>query len=229
MAKKNTITTGLKKRQAIDKANKTMFIWVSAAAVALSVLIVAAQFMYGQFEFNNKVLSKEQKTESTLKTNIANAAKLKDALAPLNVGDGVVSSEKILSALPVERNSSAFGAAIQNDVAPRSSVQIQSLSFSDSETIAGNPEVSATAPASSTDLTTVSTVGNSQPVQASMVVNGSYANITTFVGNLEKVIRPISVDSINLTGSGDSMTLNLQITTYYQPKKTVDVKTEVVK
>jgi hypothetical protein len=38
--------TGLKKRQAISSANRTMFIWVAVASVAISILLVAAQFFY---------------------------------------------------------------------------------------------------------------------------------------------------------------------------------------
>jgi len=226
MAKKLSIGNGLKKRQAIDKANQTMFLWVAAAAVALSVFVVATQFMYVQMTFNDKVLAAERKTDSTLTNNIENAKKLKSAFNILNSSDQNVNSEKVLSALPIDRSSSAFGAAIQNTVAPASAVQIQSLSFSDSETIVGE---STDATSTSSSESASEAVGSAQAFQVSIVVSGSYTNITSFVANLEKVTRPVSVDSIDLTGSGDNMTLNLQLTTFYQPKKTVDVTTKVIK
>ena len=226
MAKKLSIGNGLKKRQAIDKANQTMFLWVAAAAIALSIFVVTIQFMYVQMDFNNRVLAKERETDSTLTKNIENANKLKSAFNILNSSDENVNSEKVLSALPVDRNSSAFGAAIQNTIAPASAVQIQSLSFGDSETIVG---ADSDTTSSSSSATSEATAGNTQPLQVSIVVSGSYANIASFIANLEKVTRPISIDSIDLSGSGDSMTLNLQMTTFYQPKKTVDITTKVIK
>ena len=42
-------------------------------------------------------------------------------------------------------------------------------------------------------------------------------------------IRPISIQTIDISGSNSDMTLNITANTYYQPARNLNIKTEVVK
>ncbi|HEX6462370.1 MAG TPA: type 4a pilus biogenesis protein PilO [Candidatus Saccharimonadales bacterium] len=209
--------TGLKKRQAISSANRTMFAWVAIASIAISILLVAAQFLYKQFLYNNNVYSAKSKAATTLATNQENIVKLKEAFGPLDAGtDKNVSSTKVLNALPREKDTSAFGTSIQQIIAPLSGVTLESVSIeSQSE--------SAEAVADG------STGGGPQPINASVTVSGSYEQILAFVRDLERVIRPITINTMNVTGSDTNTRLALELTTYWQPAKGVEIKKEVVK
>lgn len=208
--------TGLKKRQAISSANRTMFIWVAVASIAISILLVAAQFLYKQFLYNNNVYSAKAKAASTLAQNQENIVKLKEAFGPLDAGtDKNVSSTKILNALPREKDTSAFGTSIQQVIAPLSGVTLESVSI-DSQGEA------------SEDITSETADSGPQPIEASITVSGSYEQILAFVRDLERVIRPITINTMNVTGSDTNTRLAIDITTYYQPSKGVEIKKEVV-
>jgi predicted component of type VI protein secretion system len=60
-------------------------------------------------------------------------------------------------------------------------------------------------------------------------VTGNYASIQKVVKAFEKSIRPIQVQTLQLTGSDQKMQMNITAQTYYQPEKTLNIKTEVVK
>lgn len=203
--------TGLKKRQAISSANRTMFIWVAIASVAVSILLVGAQFLYKQFLYNNKVFAAKSKAASTLAENQQNIVKLKEAFGPLDAGvDKNVSSTKVLNALPREKDSSAFGTSLQQIIAPLSGVTLEAVS------IEGQAEEEVT-----------ETTGP-QPIKASVTVSGSYDQILAFVRDLERVIRPTTIETMNVTGSDANTRLAIDITTYYQTSKGVEIKKEVV-
>jgi hypothetical protein len=50
----------------------------------------------------------------------------------------------------------------------------------------------------------------------SLGLNGSYGAFLTLLDNINKNIRPTVVNSIQVSGSGDSLNINLELTTYYQ-------------
>ncbi len=206
--------TGLKKRQAISSANRTMFAWVAIASIAISILLVAAQFLYKQFLYNNNVYSAKSKAASTLAENQNNIVKLKEAFGPLDAGtDKNVSSTKILNALPREKDTSAFGTSIQQVITPLSGVTLESVSI-ESQAEDVEPSDEASGP---------------QPINASITVSGSYEQVLAFVRDLERVIRPITINTMNVTGSDKNTRLALDITAYWQPAKGVEIKKEVVK
>lgn len=217
--------TGLKKRQQIESANRSMFIWVAVAAVAISICAVTAQFFFQKFVYNNRVIGAKVEAADTLKENIANAQQLKTEVDAL-VGNQDLASVKtdpedpntkiVLDALPSAADSTALATSLQQAILSRSGVSIENITVPNVAAVAeGQEEVPV---ADSTPL--------EQPF--SITVSGSYDKIRAMVLDLERTIRPMKILTINLSGDDSSMRVVIEGVTYYQPAKTTNIKMETV-
>lgn len=209
--------SGTKKRQAIDKASRIMLLWVVAASVTVSFLLVGAQFFYRQFTYNAKVLSAKNEAASTLEQNLESIEELKKAFGPLNAGTNKnVNSSKVLSALPPTLDPSAFGTSLQQVFAPRAGVTIDSLAVESGGQVSSGDSFE-------TDTAEVEADPTPKEISASLIVSGNYEQIQKFVDSLEHSIRPILVNSLDLAGSDSNVRATIDLTTYYQPTKTVTI------
>lgn len=226
--------TGLKKRQQIENAGKTMFLWVAIASVAVSICIVMVQFLFQQWSYNNRVLSAKYKAVDTLKGNIENAKKLQEevnglvsneALASVKTNTSDPNTKSILDALPSRFDATALATSLQQAILSRSGVTIEAITVPtdqvavDASTSTGGV---ATAPAATPDA-------QPQEMKFDIAVSGSYDKIRTMLLDLERTIRPIKVTAITLDGDDTAMTATISAVTYYQPAKSASIKQEVVK
>jgi Tfp pilus assembly protein PilO len=220
--------TGLKKRQQIEHANRTMFIWVAIASVAISICIVASQFFIQKLIYNQRVINAKMKASDTLSKNIQNAKTLKEEVDAL-VGNQDLSAVKtnpedantrsVLDALPSKADPTALATSLQQVILSRSAVVIESITVpSDDTTTDQNGETAAPA-------------DSSAPVEQpfSVTVTGSYDKIRAMIIDLERTIRPMKVTAINLNGTDASMRVTVEGVTYYQPAKGTSLKSEVIK
>ena len=214
--------TGLKKRQQIQSASRTMFLWVAIAAVAVSVCAVSAQFFFQKFTYNNRVIGAKIKAADTLKKNIENAAQLKteiDALvgnqdlASVKVNQDDTNNKVILDALPSVADSTALATSLQQAILSRSSVTIENITVPSLQTTEGAEASDTAAPVE-------------QPFSIS--VSGSYDKIRAMLLDLERTIRPMKLNTINLSGGDAAMRVDVEGVTYFQPAKTTNIKTEAV-
>lgn len=212
--------TGLKKRQAIDKASRTMLLWIIAASVGVSFFLVGAQFLYSQFMYNNAVYAKKTEAVSTLDQNLVNIGELKNAFGPLDAGTNpYVNSTKVLNALPRELDTSAFGSSLQQVIAPRSGVTLDSVDIQGAEESAESLDGEDAATTTSADPTP-------QEIKVTVTVVGSYDQLTAFIRDLELTIRPVKINTMSVTGSDANTRATLELTTYYQPSKGVIIEEE---
>lgn len=212
--------TGLKKRQAIDKASRTMLLWIIAASVGVSFFLVGAQFLYSQFVYNNKVYAAKSEAASTLDQNLVNIEELKNAFGPLDAGTNPnVSSTKVLNALPRELDTSAFGSSLQQAITPRSGVTLDAVDIQGADD--ASEESEGTGEAVEADPTP-------KEIKLTATVVGSYDQLTEFIRDLEITIRPIKINTLSVTGSDSNTRATLELTTYYQPSKGVVIEEEEV-
>lgn len=217
--------TGLKKRQQIELAGKTMFIWVAIAAVAVSLSAVGLQFLYKQWAFNNAVVSAKYQASSTLSQNIATVDALKinvnqlvgnQDLASVRQNDSNSNLQVVLDALPSAQDVTALATSVQKVIVPRSGVSLEGVIVPDAEeaVVAGEEAVAPT----------------DGPVEQrfTIVVNGNYAAIRSLVNNFERSIRPMKVVSMNVGGSDQALRATLDVVTYYQPAKSVTIEKKAV-
>ncbi|MBX4199443.1 hypothetical protein KW789_00950 [Candidatus Saccharibacteria bacterium] len=64
---------------------------------------------------------------------------------------------------------------------------------------------------------------NPQPANIDLTISGTgnYTAAVKFINDLQRSIRPIDITSLRLDGSESSLTININLTTYYQPAKTI--------
>lgn len=224
-------TGGLKKRQQIENASRSMFIWVAIAAVAVSVCVVTAQFLFQKWSYNNRVLNAKYKAADTLKKNIINAKQLQEAVNGLVSNQDLASvktnaedpnTKSVLDALPSKFDPTALGTSLQQAILSRSGVTIEGI------TVPSDEDLGTT---TSADGSTATTEGDATPkeMKFEITVSGSYDKIRNMMLDLERTIRPMKVTSITLNGDDAAMTANVAGVTYYQPSKSATIKQEVVK
>lgn len=212
--------TGLKKRQQIEMAGKFMFIWVAAAAVAVSFCLATGQYLFTKWNYNNKVLTAKYKASDTLGKNITSANDLKQQIDALVANQDLASvktdpndstTKSVLDALPINADSAALATSLQKAILSRSGVSIESITVPAES--AGSQQTAATP----------------QEMKFSFVVTGTYDQVKNLVHDLERTIRPIKVTGISMNGSDANLRVTVDATTYYQPSKSADVTKETVK
>lgn len=220
-----TALTGVRKRQQIEMTNKRIFIWVAVASVVVSFSLVAMQFLVKELLFNQKIINAKNATNNTLVANLETAKQLKEnvnkLLADENLGsvEGVDQNAEtsnlslILDALPVEGDATSFANSLQAAVLPRSGVAIDKLDTSsllttDAEGGAGVTSTSSAEP---------------QAMPFTVTFGGSFQQVSQAMGDMAKVIRPISVGRLELTANDSSLTVAVNGTTYFVPAKSVSI------
>lgn len=222
---KRTIT-GIKKREQIQKANKTMFLWVVAASAAVAICLVLAQFLVRQMLFNQKIMSVKGETNSTLVANKETFKTIKTGinklisdsnLSSLKVAETDTALQVVIDALPTSDDRAALATSLQQVVLSRSGVAIESISVTDQ---------SATLAAAGS---TTTVTDKPQEILFNVVLIGNYEQISQAVTDMERSIRPFSVERMQIEGSGTQLRASINAKTFYLPAKTMKIKTEALK
>lgn len=211
--------TGVRKRQQIANANKQMFIWVAVAAVVVAVCFVLGLNFVQRIIYQAKVNGEISSTADTLAKNVKTIPALMTEVDTLKtntnltlsnlMSDNSTAFQVVLDALPTEDDRTALGASLQQKVLTPSGVSIEQISVTDSSGAA----------ASATDGAAGSGVKpTAQPITFSIVLNGSYSAIQSVIKDIERTIRPITINSIDLQGTDDKLQATINATTYYVPK-----------
>ncbi|MBC7746833.1 hypothetical protein H7Y40_02540 [Pedobacter sp.] len=220
--------TGMKKREQIQKANKTMFLWVVVASAAVAICLVLSQFLVRQGLFNQKVLNAKSDTNSVLVTNKKDFEVIKTGinklisdsnLSSLKVAETDTALQVIIDALPTADDRAALATSLQQVVLSRSGVSIDSISVTDQSAAVVDPSATATATESSTP----------QEILFNVVLVGTYAQIGQAISDMEHSIRPFSVERLQIEGSGAQLRASISAKTFYLPAKTMNLKTEALK
>lgn len=229
MARKSSQNAiGSMKRVMIDKANARLVIVVSVAAFAAVFSLVAAKTLWSQAAYQGRVITAKQAALTQLEANVKAMDQLKpsyDAFvgATTNViggnslGSGPQDGDNakiILDALPSKYDFPALATNMETLVNDQS-VQLTSISGVDDE-VAQSSNVDSPSP---------------QPVEMpfQLSVTTDYAKVQALVGAFERSIRPIKIQTISIDGSQGKLTMSISAVTYYQPAKSLNIRSEVVK
>ncbi len=217
----------LKKRDLIIKAGKAMFLWVAVAAIAVSICLVTAQFLYQKLSYNNKIITAKTEANDTLKKNIIAAEQLKKEISTLEVNQDLTAARKvptdsntkvILDALPSKEDKAALATSLQQAILARTNVTIKSIDLFTNSVAA-------------TELDTQSATATSPDVVSivfTFEIEGSYDQIQSTIVDIERTILPIKLTSLTLKGNNERMTATFSAETYYQPVKTIQQKKETL-
>lgn len=221
---------GLRKRQQISRANRTMLLWIAGVSVIVGVSIVLIVFLAQKIWFGEKVLGEKNKTvsvleknlkaidgEDGLRNNIQQRNTDKNLMAVrLNENDPPLQS--ILDALPATPNSTALASSLQIKLLSGipgvaiETISVDSADQNDAQATAGN--------------TGSDQIGFTFSVSTDA---SNYAALKQVLERLEKSIRPFTVTSLNVEVQGSKVIMTVSGVSYYSLAKTVELQTKVVK
>lgn len=223
--------TGLKKRQQITDTRKQVFIMVAAAAAAVVVCVMVGYNLFQRIQYQNKVNSELEKTAKTMDNNVdsvdslisnINALKTDTNLTLPNLkSDNRSVFNVIIDALPTEDDSVALSSSLQHKILSRSGASIEQIS------------VDSTSSSSTATTTTTTTSGSAsfptaQAISFRVSFSGSYATVVSTLEDIEKTIRPISINSMTVEGSDDDLTVSINATTYYSSSVSFSLGEETI-
>ena len=219
----------LTKRGAINKANARMVAIVAVAAFISIFCLVASKAVFSQTQYQSRVTKEKQIARNQLQENLKAFDDLKASYqafdsAAINVINGNSkgsgdndgpNSKIILDALPSTYDFPALVSSVEKILASQG-VSVSNIAGTDDQV---NQQGNETSP-------------NPEAVEVpfSFTVNNSdFTAMSKVISVMQKSIRPMHIDQITLTGGGSNMTMIVKAHTYYQPGKSVDVSTKVVK
>lgn len=226
MAKTGSFT----KRALISKANSTMVLATGIAAFIFVFSAVASKALFSQASYQNRVIAQKKKALSTLKSDISAVDSLKDSYksfvdTPRNVlggnpagsGDQDGDNAKIvLDALPSKYDFPALTTSLEKLITSQG-LEIQAITGSDDE-IQQQAKQESTTP---------------EPIAMpfQVRVSGPYESIKGLLNVFERSIRPIQVQKVEVDSGaqGGNMIATIDAQTFYQPEKSLKIRTEVVR
>lgn len=215
---KKTLTI-VSRRSVLEASSRAMFLWVAGASILLVTVAVVMVYVFKQLQFNETVIKHETTAVKMLKENASNYNELKknidnlaanNALASVRSSQSADNLQSITDALAATSDASTFAASLQNIIAPRSGVSLESVNIPSAEDL---------------DQSGPSDTMSVKPTELEYQVDalGSYQSITAFLDNLELTIRPVSVSMIQLTGTDNMLRARISLVTYYQPIKDFNI------
>lgn len=219
---------GSVKRSLIDKSNTRVVIIVSTAIFAVIFSLVAAKTLWSQAVYQGKVITAKTEAKKQLQADVKVATTLHAAYAAFvgtttniiggtsaGVGEKDGDNAKIiLDALPSKYDFPALTTNLEALVQDQQ-IELTSLNGTDDEI------------AQSTN--TASSDPQAVEIPFTLTVSGDYGKTQALIGALEHSIRPIAVRTLDITGNQGKLTTNISAVTYYQPAKSLNVRTKVVK
>ena len=239
------------KRNAINKANQTMFLVVAGAALIAGASVVGMIYLFRIYSFNIKVLTEQDKSISTITQNIENINDLKERLGSLETNESL--NEKnlksnaddgglrvIADALPDSENASGLGSALQKRIfSDGVTLDAFNIESSDSNSLSTSASTSVSSESSNIpegvkDIQFTASISASFPNEGSPedIKNketAAYNNIINTLQKMEKSIRAINVTSFKFERSINKFTITLSAKSYYYPKYVMTLDSTKVK
>jgi hypothetical protein len=218
------------KRNLIDKANTSIVAATAGAGFIVIFSLVASITLVGQMKYQSHVITAKKKALTQLKTDISATNSLAERYklfvgTPQNLLGGNPSpnatgpqdgdnAKIVLDALPSSYDFPALITSLEK-VLTAQNISIDSIGGTDDE-VAQSAHASSSTPAPI-------------PMPFQISVTGDYASIQNVPKALEASIRPIQVQTVELTGGQGKLTLNVAAQTFYQPAKDLKINTKVIK
>lgn len=216
------------KQTLINKANTTIVAVTAGACFVVVFCIVSSVQLMGQLAYQNRVIGAKKEALSTLKEDLAATGSLTNSYqAFINTSKNAIGGDPngqgpqdgnnakiVIDALPSRYDFPALGTSLENILTSQTQ-KIQGIIGTDD---AINQENSQT-----------SSNPQPQPMPFELSVNGDYGGMQNVVMALERSIRPIKVQSITIISAQNNLTMTVTAQTYFQPQKSLNITTKVVK
>jgi hypothetical protein len=211
----------------INKANSVAVSVTAAAAFIVIFSLVSSRYLLAQIGFQNRVTSGKQQALNTLKHDVTVANQLSTSYQafisttrnviggdPAGTGPNDGDNGKIiLDALPDKYDFPALVTSLSGLLAQQPG-QVSGITGTDQQ-------LQEQGNTSGSNPTTVS-------IPFNFSVTSDYPNIVKAVQTFEHSIRPMTIQTLQLTGNQSSLNLQITAQTYYQPAKNFYVTSKVI-
>jgi hypothetical protein len=216
------------KRLQIDKANAMMVAIVAASSFVVTFSLVASKTLWTQRTYQAKVIKAKETARNQLKANFAAASQLETSYKAFTG-----TSDNVLGGNPTGKgDKDGDNGKIVLDALP-SKYDFPALTTSVEKMLSGGPFVLRGITGIDDELNQAANANSTKPVAIeipfSFTAEGNFSAMKDLVAKTERSIRPISIQSMTLTGSDSKITLLVNAKTYYQPAKSLKINTEVLK
>lgn len=217
------------KRLAINKANAQMVTAVAVAAFVSVFCLMASRAVWMQIHYQSRVTAQKQQAHQQLQKNLAAFDELVQSYQSFdNASTNIIGGNKLANG-----DNDGSNSKIILDALP-SSYDFPALT-STLEKIVSDRGMSASNIAGTDDE--VAQQGNAwnptpKPVEMPFslsVKSANYDSVQKLIDALQKSIRPMQIDTLDLDGGASSMSVDIKAHTYYQPGKSVNIEKKVVK
>lgn len=212
------------KHLAVSKANTTVVFIVAIASFVIVLSGFSVNALLSQRSYQSRVIGEKEIARDQMEENVDNADRLltsyqsfistpDNLIGGASEGSGVRDGDNatiVLDSLPSSYDFPALITSIEKLV-EELDLTIATISGQDQEI--SNQDVSTDFPVEI-------------PVGVSII--GTYDDVKDFVEVLERSIRPFKINRLSLIGADDSIKLEIDQVTYFQPEKTFEVTEEVV-
>ena len=213
----------IRKRQMILDSSKKMFFWVAGASVLVGFALVVSWFLVQRIVFMDRVIRAKNETLSVLEKNNKVVPDLKDGIRVLETNEDLMSAKAtpaqrtlqvILDALPADSNEYALGASVQSVLlGGAENIELESFAFNEDATSASEDSADG-----------VVQVGFSASISSS-----DTNSITQLLERLERSIRTIVIDDMQIQKTNDKTSITIQAHAFYMPEKVVELGTKTIK
>lgn len=207
------------KRVLIDKANRSMFVAISAAAALLVFSLITARGLYKASTHKAAVIKEKRIASKTLESNDEAVGKLITAFKAFEetpesvLGTTDKNSKIVLDALPPKYDFPALATSLEK-ILTEGGYIIDEISGTDNALNESDEDSS-----------------NPQPVEIpfTITVSGTYDQVKNLPFDLERSIRPIKITNMELSGKNNQAKLEIKAVTYYQAGKNLDIRFKEIK
>lgn len=223
----------------IDKAEQKIIGIIVAATVVTVFCLVSSKALIGQALYQRKVVNARNTSVQTLNDDIKNANTLASQYNSVFIGSNAqnaiggssqdtttVNGQTVQTSPPDGDN----GRLVLDALPTSYDFPALLTSVSKMLTLDGitSPSIGGTDQSSNSSS---QPSGNPQPQTIELTVSGTgtYKGAENFINDLQRSIRPFDVSHLTLSGNESSLTLAVDVTTYYQPAKTLNISGKEIK
>lgn len=209
-----------------------MIIVIAVGTIITVFSLMSTKALVSKAAYQNRVIQARHDSSKQLKSDVKNANTLVTQYKQVFIGtvsQNVIGgkNDSSVSAQPPDGDN---GRIVLN--ALPTNYDFPALLTSMSKLLSSNSIGGATI-GGSDQSSTISNVPatNPQPSNIDLTVGGTadYARTQNLIKDLERSIRPFDITVLTLNGNESNMVLTMNLTTYYQPAKTININSKEIR
>jgi Tfp pilus assembly protein PilO len=215
-----------KQSQVMSKNYMIVFVLISLLVVGVTVL--AGKALVTSIIRDNKVVSAKSAANRQLKADLVSAPELVDSFSALGnqaglLADALPNTSDLPSLIVVLENMGNDSGLTLKSVAPTDTGVLSTPGSTVSSATVAMPGAASTAASDPT------VAPPPQPYEFSVNFSGTYGSLQKFLADIEVSARPMRVVGVQITGTGSSLSGEIEVETFYQATAVWPFGTETIK